>query len=57
VSGVGEPEGTVAPVGDDCTQARLFKIARWRTSPCSGKTPTPNIPILKDAKAEYAKLQ
>ncbi|MGA8621419.1 MAG: hypothetical protein WB660_23200 [Candidatus Sulfotelmatobacter sp.] len=55
MSGVGEPEGTVAPVGDGCTQARLFKIARYGFLTL-WKDADPDIPILKEAKAEYAKL-
>jgi len=44
VSGVGEPEGTVAPVGDDCTQARLFKIAWYADSLALWEDADPHIP-------------
>jgi hypothetical protein len=38
-------------------QRALGRSPITKVSSPSGKTPTPDIPILKEAKAEYAKLQ
>jgi hypothetical protein len=45
--------------GEEEEQQTRFDIKRCyvRTISPSRKTPTPDIPILKQAKAEYAKLQ
>jgi hypothetical protein len=43
--------------GADADAARVRALAAYRHSSQSGKTPTPIFPILKQAKAEYAKLR